>query len=326
MKMYFTRIIFTRTILIVIATGLFASCKGAESESLEKKMNAETKRVARKTYGDGRWFPASGKTLKEMIRGYMDAAEVPEIKGRIVGIIAPHAGYVYSGRVAGCSFRAVEEMAGKGDAPETVVVIGFSHSRAFNGVALMDGDAIQSPLGETDLDVEAGEFLVKKSGRIFFEYAPHAGEHSAENEIPFVQTALPKSKLVVAIMGDHDTVTIDEFAAALQSLAERKKILLVASSDMLHDPDYDLVTKTDKATLEKVEKMDIEAVRSGWSGRKQTFCGVCPVLTVMKFSKGMGCERGTLLHYRNSGDDFPEGRGNWVVGYGAVVFAVENRN
>ena len=257
-----------------------------------------------------------------MVTGFIRSAEVPKVEGRIVGAIAPHAGYVYSGKVAGFTFRAIRDNAAANNGPETVVLLGFSHRLGFRGIALMDGDAIETPLGEATLDKEAAGVLMAGRPCFVFNSAPHDGEHSAENEIPFVQVALPKAKLVVALVGDHESKTLQDLTSGLNDLAGKKRILVVASSDMLHDPDYALVTNTDKGTLEKVKSMNPDAVLKAWDYSSQVFCGIAPVLAVMQFSQAQGCKKATLLHYRNSGDDFPESRGQWVVGYGAVVFAV----
>jgi AmmeMemoRadiSam system protein B len=285
-------------------------------------MKTEQKdRVVRRALGGDRWFPAGPERLKTMVDGFIEAGKGTGVSGRIAAVIAPHAGYVYSGKVAGYAFRAVRDNAASGDAPETAAVFGLSHRGGFQGVALMDGDALSTPLGETPLDVEAGRMLVGASRRIVFDYRPHAGEHSAENEVPFVQAALPGARLVVGLIGDHDAATINELAAALAKLAARKRIIVVASTDLLHSPDYDLVAKTDRETLRKITALDREGVARSWTYGEQVCCGIGPVLTAMAFAASQGCKSGTLLHYRNSGDDFPESRGSWVVGYGAVVFA-----
>ena len=283
-------------------------------------MPAPTAHTVHQTWGNGRWFPAGGAALRSMIQGYMDAAPMPEIPGRIVSAIAPHAGYVYSGPVAGYTFRALNANA-KTHPVDTVVVLGFSHQSAFQGLALMDGDAIRTPLGETALDRDAALFLTKQSPRLTLRYAPHRGEHSAENEIPFVQEALPKAKLVVGLFGNHDPSTIDDLVAALKALAKDKHILVVASTDFLHDADYNTVTRTDRITLDKIAAMDDAWLVSNWSYGHQLCCGLAPVLTAIRFADVQGSTAGTVLHYRNSGDDHPESRGQWVVGYGAVVFA-----
>lgn len=283
-------------------------------------MNENNRRITRAACGAGRWFPAGKAELQKMVNGFIDKAEVSGLKGRIVGAISPHAGYVYSGPVSGYVFKAIKEQAEKGNAPDTVVILGFSHRGSFPGVALMDGDVISTPLGEAVLDRAAAQILTVNRNAIKFDYAPHHGEHSAENQIPFVQSALPKAKLVVALMGDHNPQSINQLVSGLADLARQKKILVVASSDMLHDPDYDLVTRTDKATLKIVEAMDDKKLLQEWSYDRQIFCGMAPVVVTMRFAAGQESRRGTVLHYENSGDKYPESRGQWVVGYGAVVF------
>ena len=288
-----------------------------------KKMANASESVIRQAHGSGRWFPGNRQELKKMIESYVEKAQPGPVEGRIVAAISPHAGYIYSGKVAGFTFRAIRDNAQKMGQPETVVVLGFSHSGGFPGVALMDGDFIETPLGKGVLDTEAGKMLAKSSPRIFFHYSPHRGEHSAENEIPFVQAALPHAKMVVALMGDHDPETLDALVGALEALSEKKRLLVVASTDMLHDPNYDLVMKTDGETLQKLAAMDFEGLQKAWGYDKQIFCGIGPVLAVMKYARALGGKKGSVLYYRNSGDDFPEGRGQWVVGYGSAVFAVE---
>lgn len=287
------------------------------------KMANASEIVTRQAHGSGRWFPGNSRELKETVESYIENAQPEPVNGRIVAAIAPHAGYIYSGKVAGFAFRAIKDNAQKMGQPETVVVLGFTHSGGFPGVALMDGDFIETPLGKTALDAEAATMLAGASPRIFFNYRPHRGEHSAENEIPFVQAALPHAKMVVALMGDHDPETLDALVGALNVLSKKKRLLVVASTDMLHDSNYDLVTKTDEKTLKKLAAMDCEGLRKTWGYDNQILCGIGPVLAVMKFAKGKGSKKGSVLYYRNSGDDFPESRGRWVVGYGSAVFAVD---
>ncbi len=274
------------------------------------------------TCGAGRWFPADPQALRKMAEECIQKAQMPTITGRIVAAISPHAGYIYSGPVAGHVFRALRDQARAGYAPETVIILGFSHSRSFRGAALMDGDAIATPLGVTALDRAAAQILAEAGGkqRIFFDSRPHQGEHSAENLIPFIQTALPDAKLAPIIIGDHDLQTRSALGAGLAKLAQQKKITVLASSDMLHDADYNKVTRTDRGTLAKVSAMQTAALLDDWRPSHQVFCGIAAVAAAMEFAAGQGCQQGIVLYYRNSGDDYPESRGEWVVGYGAVVF------
>lgn len=276
--------------------------------------------VIRPAAGAGKWFPGVRGALQICIADALENAFIPEITKPILAVIAPHAGYVYSGPTAAYSYRAIQEGCLAHGTPETVVVLGFSHREQIAGVAIMDGDGFSTPLGTTPLDQESGGFLLQADSRIKFDYRPHMGEHSLENQVPFIQTVLPSTSLVMAMIGPRDTGLLGPLATALARLAAKKKILVVASSDMLHDRSYEQVRKTDQATLRKVTGMDIQGVMHDWDYSHQVFCGIGPVVTAMTYAKQQGCKKATLLRYRNSGDDFPESRGEWVVGYGAVAF------
>lgn len=285
----------------------------------ELTMAAE-KRLVRTALGAGKWFPGNRNELQAAIRNYLEDSVVPEIQGRVVAIISPHAGYQYSGPVAAASYEAVKENIQSHPAPDLVIVLGFNHRTSFRGVALMDGNTFATPLGQTPLDVEAAALLTGADPRISVDYRPHIGEHSAENQIPFIQTILPMTPLVIALIGSHDPAILDALAASIQKLARKRTPLIVASSDMLHDPNYELVRKTDQATLKKVMAMDITGVMRSWNFTQQVFCGIAPVITAMKCAQQQGCTKAVTLRYRNSGDQFPESRGQWVVGYGAIAF------
>jgi len=311
----------TPLLLLALFSSLLFSVSQAQAGAEGNTRAGQINRIVRESLAAGRWFPGTGPELKSMVNRFIEDARTPQMEGRIVGAVAAHAGYRYSGKAAGYTFRAIRDNALAGYRPETVVVLGLRHRGGFSGVALVDGDAFRTPLGATEMDRKAGDFLTAQSRRIFYDYRPHLGEHSAENEIPFIQCALPGAKLVIGLVGDHDPETIQELAAALDKLGREKEILVIASSDMMHHPDYERVTRTDRATLEKVKAMDYASIREDWTHDKQIFCGVGPVLTVMRYAALQGCKKGRVLYYCNSGDDFPESRGRWVVGYGSIVFA-----
>ena len=182
----------------LVTLGMIPTLHAEEKETL---MNGK-KTVVRHAQGTGMWFPADPVELKSIVRGWTgDANRLPSISNRITGAIAPHAGFVYSGRIAGATFRALKDNSSiPGNKPETAVILGFTHKYPLSGIAIMDGDAISTPLGLTALDVEGAEILVKNSKLIRFEAKPHAYEHSAENEVPFVQFALPDTKIILVLM------------------------------------------------------------------------------------------------------------------------------
>jgi len=281
-------------------------------------MTGAYRRIHR-TRGQGRWFPDGAGPLARVVDGFLDAARPWAKPGEFVGAIAPHAGYAYSGAIVGQTYRALRDRA---QAIETVVVLGFSHQASFSGVALLDGDAVESPLGLTALDTDAVDWLVAASPCFEPNGRPHVGEHSAENQIPFVQRAVPKARLVVALFGEHDPATIAAAAEALLQLRQRRRTVVIASTDLLHDSDHARVARTDRATLDLLRTMDAAGLARCWSPGFQVCCGIGPVQTLLRYGRACGCTQGDVLGYRNSGDDHPEDPGDWVVGYGSVAYAV----
>jgi len=308
-------------------TGMLLGCIVAISISGrlfgEVRMKPDSETRVHITLGDGRWFPSDPVGLRRQVEAYIDAADASSVTGRIVAAIAPHAGYVYSGPVAGYTFRAIRDTARTGLVPDVVIVLGFSHRGAGPGVALLDADIIRSPMGDATIDTAIAGRMARGRPRISLDSRPHRGEHSAENEIPFVQAALPDTPMVVGIIGDHSAQTHRELLDALEDLSGTHNVLVVASTDLLHDASYDKVTATDQSTLERITALDSAGLVESWDYRNQVCCGIGPVLTAMAYARARGCTEGTLLRYRNSGDDHPESRGNWVVGYGAVVFTAD---
>lgn len=301
-------------IVAVLLLVYSAVAKGGDMSSTNQTVN-----IAK---GGGRWFPAGEGALRGMVNGFIDQAEVASISGRVVAAIAPHAGYVYSGKVAGHTFRALRANSDSSGCPDVVVVLGFTHKGAGGGVAIMDGDALVTPLGAARLDRGVARLLTEGANHLYMSSAPHLGEHSAENIVPFLQVALPDCPVVLALMENHREATLDELVERLVKLGGTRKVLVVASTDLLHDPDYQKVTKTDKETLARIERMDWMGTLKAWDYSRQICCGIGPVIVAMRFADALGSKKGVRLCYRNSGDDFPESRGQWVVGYGALVFPV----
>lgn len=254
-----------------------------------------------------------------MIESFLKQVMLPPPERPILAAVSPHAGYVYSGPVAGFVFRALQDAADRFGPPDTAIVLGFSHRTSFPGIAWLEGDAFSTPLGETPLDRETVAAMLATDPLHHSNPSPHAGEHSAENQIPFVQVALPNTRLAVGLTGDHSRRTIQALVKGLEATAAFRRIVVIASSDMLHDPDYDLVTRTDRGTLRLIEAMDTEGLLQAWRADHQILCGIIPVAAALGFAARQGVRRAEILHYRNSGDDHPESRGEWVVGYGAVV-------
>jgi hypothetical protein len=143
----------------------------------------------------GRFYPAQPDELKTMIRSFLDEAGQPKVKGEIYGLVAPHAGYVYSGRAAAHAYKEIE-----GKAYDVVVVIAPSHTSPMPGVSILDMDAYRTPLGDVPIDREAVRALKEQASWIDHVPALFTREHSMEVHLPFLQTALtPGFKIVPAV-------------------------------------------------------------------------------------------------------------------------------
>jgi AmmeMemoRadiSam system protein B len=278
-----------------------------------------------RTRGDGRWFPADGGRLREAVESFIAAADDAAAGGEALAAgIAPHAGYAYSGGVAGYTYRALRESARHGNGPDLVVVLGFSHRVPFEGVAWLDADAIRSPLGEIAVDRPFMEAVRDRLPGVFLDVNLHDGEHSAENQLPFLQVAVPGVPVAVGLIGGHAAGLPESLAGALRTASAGRRLFVVASTDLLHDADYDRVKASDARTLQMMERLDSGGLNKAWSYETQVCCGIGPVLAVLETARMAGCRQGRRLCYCNSGDIDPSGRGQWVVGYGAMVFAHGN--
>src|SRR5579883_1443867 len=175
----------------------------------------------------GAFYPGSRKELKAALDSF-EGEKVPRLAGDPIALLLPHAGYPYSGEVAALGYRALSTSF------DTVIVAGPSHYIPFRGVSVFAGEWAVTPLGEMAVDAETAEFLMKSDSRIAEIMPAFAKEHSVEVHLPMIQTYLPKAKVVPIVMGQGDKDAAEPLAKGLLALAQKKKFLFVASSDLSH--------------------------------------------------------------------------------------------
>ncbi len=278
------------------------------------------------------YYPDDPGVLRPMCRRFVEAAEIPELPGRIVGLMAPHAGYRFSGAVAGAAYAAL-----RGQPCDTVILVGPSHGSPVDGAALSAAKAWRTPLGLVPVDAELTESLARNDG-IHTSDLPHLKEHSLEAQLPFLQVVLSDSasreqagfRIAAAVMSDFSAENCDRIGAAIATaVAARpeKHVLLVASSDMSHYPPYETANRVDRATLAAIESLDPARVLVNEEERVAedparvacALCGLGPVAVVMQAARALGADKAVVLDYANSGD-VPIGDRTGCVGYGAVAF------
>lgn len=256
----------------------------------------------------GMFYPADRSELLSLINQYLAEAEINATPDTIQAavpkaIIAPHAGYIYSGPVAATVYARVAKAR---DTIHRVVLLGPSHRVPFYGCAASSARFFSTPLGNIELDTGTIEQLIEKKLVKAMDQA-HRMEHSLEVHLPFLQVVLDEFRLVPIVVGD---ASADEVSDVLQECWGGPETLIVISSDLSHYHDYNSARKIDLATCQKIEKLDYESLKGDMA------CGYIPVSGLLHLAKQHHMTVETV-DYRNSGDT--AGPRDQVVGYGAYV-------
>lgn len=261
----------------------------------------------------GSWYPGDPSVLQRDIVAYLSHVPDINIESDIMGVVAPHAGYIYSGQVAAHAFKAIQ-----GRPYDTVILIGPSHRVAFSGVSIYSRGAYETPLGEIPVDEHLARILMKGSNLITDLPAAHVQEHSLEIQLPFLQVVLGRFNLVPLVMGDQSSETCRELACLIHQASKDRNILIVGSSDLSHFHDYQKAKELDGIVLGHIRNFDTEGLLSSLEQDKAQACGGGPMAVTMLTSQKKGARHSQLLNYANSGDVTGDKRS--VVGYASAVY------
>lgn len=250
----------------------------------------------------GTFYPADRRELQAQIRAFLNA--VAPAGPAPKAIIAPHAGYVYSGPIAASVYARLHAARG---AISRVVLLGPSHYVGFQGLAVSTADGFETPLGRIPIDKQAVEKVLELPEVGYLDQA-HAREHSLEVHLPFLQEVLGEFSLVPIAVGDAGP---EQIGAVIEALWGGPETLIVISSDLSHYHDYDTARRLDAETTRAIENLRFEDV-----GNDQA-CGRNPIRGLLWVARRRGLREETL-DLRNSGDT--AGPRDRVVGYGAYAF------
>jgi MEMO1 family protein len=294
------------TVLVVLCT---TWAFGADREPVVK---------VRKPIYAGSFYPADRSTLDRVVGGFLKRAEEKgeRTSPAVFGILAPHAGYEYSGQVAAHAYAQV-----KGTDYSTVILIGPSHQVAFKGISVYTSGPWETPLGTVQMDTETAHALMQRCTSIKPYPEAFAREHSLEVELPFLQKALKSFRLVPLVTGAMEDGDYQSLARALTEVLRSKptRTLIVVSSDMSHYHSYNEATTMDKLALRDIEGLHVAGLRNRLRDGDSELCGAPGVITLMMVAQRLdGSAR--ALTYANSGD--VTGDKGRVVGYGAVAFSL----
>ena len=259
----------------------------------------------------GKWYPGKADQLAESVDAYLKEAATPKVDGQLIGVVAPHAGHMYSGGVAAYAFSAV-----RGVEVDVVAIIGPMHSAVSSRLLTTGHDAYWTPLGEVPVDRD-GLAAVQAACEIPMTPIFNDPEHSLEIELPFLQRVLKSFTLIPIMMRDDSPAACLAVGKALAIALQGRRHLLVASSDLSHFYPQTIAERLDNYMLAQVESFDPLAVLQAEDEGKGFACGRAPIAAVLTAAKQLGGTQVKVVKYATSGD--VSGDYNSVVGYGAAL-------
>ena len=270
----------------------------------------------------GQWYPGDAARLARSVDRYMDEAELPELPGRVIAVVAPHAGHLYSGPVAGYAFAAL-----RGLTPDVVVVVSPMHYPYYEPLLTTAHQAYATPLGEIPVQQDAlDELQTCLQAQLGIQATPIANdmEHSLEIELPFLQRALSQPfSLLPLMLRDQSSRVAQGLGQCLARLISSgsalagKSVLLVASTDLSHFFSQPIANQLDAELLKQVSAFDPQGVLRAEAEEKGFACGCGALAAVLWAAKDLGADKVQVLHHSTSADE--TGDRSSVVGYGAAV-------
>ncbi len=273
----------------------------------------------------GKFYSESSPVLKQIIEAYLSDAIPISVKSPLA-LIAPHAGYIFSGQICADAYNQV-----RNQTYDTVIILGTNHtSPRFGKIAIYPGGGFETPLGIARVDKDLVSDLLAADQNCVLNASVHETEHSVEVQVPFIQVLFPQAKIVPIVVGTPDPALCRSFGENLAKVMKGRRALIVASSDLSHYPSYQDAVKVDRETLMAIAGMDTDALHGtlsshhnrGIANLHTEACGEAPILAAMAAAKALGAQGTKIVSYANSGD-VSIGESDRVVGYGAVVFTKE---
>ncbi|MBN2453648.1 MAG: AmmeMemoRadiSam system protein B [Candidatus Omnitrophica bacterium] len=261
----------------------------------------------------GTWYPGSREELLSLLRKSLDYAEPEKVEGPIFAIISPHAGFKYSAQVAAYGYK----LAASRDI-KTVIILGFTHQKTFDGISIYDKGAFSTPLGAIPVNTEVAASFRSASRRFIFNPDAFEDENSVELQIPFIQAAFKDASIVPISFGTQDFSDAEIAADALADvLKDKKDCLVVASTDLSHYHPYKDANVIDMHFMAMLSEMKGKELYDDIAFGLSEACGIMPLTTTLLAAEKLGFDKIKILKYANSGDTY--GDRAKVVGYVSAV-------
>jgi MEMO1 family protein len=258
----------------------------------------------------GTWYPGDPGALQSAVDAYL--AGVQPIVPRVRAVVAPHAGLMYSGAIAGQAYGAVVRQH-----YDVAVLVGPSHFHRFEGVAVWGRGSFETPLGTLTVDAGLAVELRAAAPLVRENPAVHEREHSLELQLPFLARLFPDVPILPLLVGHQRAATVAALGDALVQVLHGREPLLIASSDLSHYRDRETAARLDAVVVRHVERNDPDGLQSSLAADPSHACGGGPMVAVMRAARGLGATRARVLRYGDSGD--VTGDTGQVVGYMSAV-------
>jgi AmmeMemoRadiSam system protein B len=262
----------------------------------------------------GRFYPGRSEELLREVRTFITPAETGRIAA--IGCVAPHAGYIYSGAVAGAVYSRLE-------IPKRCVVLCPNHTGKGRPLAVMAGTTWKTPLGEIAPDTEFGQRLLHRFPALEEDSAAHRTEHAIEVQLPFLQDRQPELKIVPIAIGTGDCEILRGLGEALADLIAvleedaNEKVLIIASSDMNHYESDAITRVKDRKAIDRVLALDARGLWDVVMREDISMCGFGPTVARLTAAKLLGATKAELIKYATSGE--VSGDYESVVGYAGII-------
>ncbi|MCX7845018.1 MAG: AmmeMemoRadiSam system protein B [Dictyoglomaceae bacterium] len=255
----------------------------------------------------GYFYPRYKEELIKYLEKFIERVKNP-IKAK--GCISPHAGYIYSGSTAGKVYSCI-------DIPNKAIILGPNHHGLGYPSAIYSKGSWLTPLGESKIDEELAEKILKNSKFLKEDSSAHAMEHSLEVQLPFLQYLNPEIKIVPITISDYSWKNFEDLAYAISNCID-EEVLIIASSDFSHYEPQEVVKEKDYYAIEAILNIDPKEFYERVKKRKISICGVGPIIILLLILNSLGIKNSKLVDYKTSGDITQEY--DAVVGYAGIIF------
>ena len=260
----------------------------------------------------GQFYPANPRELSSLVQQCLHQ-ESPAPKERVKGCLVPHAGYVYSGKVAGAVFALIE-------IPAKVIVLGVRHFPRGENVAILSDGAWQTPLGDLPIDTQLAQACKTQCPILKEDAVAHAQEHSLEVQLPFLQVLQPNVQFVPVALGTIQFEELEEIGEAVARVitSSHEEILLLVTSDLNHYEDDLITRKKDAMAIAQLEAMDPRGLYDACRKESISMCGLGPAVAALVALRALGAKQAeTVMHATSAAISGDYRR---VVGYAGLIF------